>query len=93
MPTAYLLITCDLDRKSEVLEEINRLPGILESTELDAAYDILVKLNRCTAIELKDTIKSELKKIPDIKSVVTLVVIEDQDRGHNYPEDNRTASQ
>ena len=80
MPIAYVLINCDLDRKSEVMEEISQLPGILESTELDAAYDILVKLNRGTAEELRDTIKSKLKKIPDIKSIVTLVVIEDRDR-------------
>ena len=80
MPTAYVLIICDLYHKSEVMEEISRLPGILDSAELDAAYDILVKLNLETVEELKETIKGHLKKIPDIKSIVALVAIEGTDK-------------
>ena len=34
-------INCDLDHKCEVMKELNELPGILESAELDATYDIL----------------------------------------------------
>jgi DNA-binding Lrp family transcriptional regulator len=77
MPTAYVLINCD--HKSEVIKEINQLPGILESAELDAVFDILVKLNLGTVEELKETIRGPLKKIPYIKSIVTLVAIEDTD--------------
>ena len=56
MPTAYVLINCDLDH-SEVRREISQLPGVLESAELDTAYDILVKLNLGTVEELQETIK------------------------------------
>ena len=76
MPTAYLLINCDLARTREVIGQITEIPGTLECTELDAAYDILVKINMRTVDELKDVIKSKLKKIPDIKSIVALVAIE-----------------
>jgi len=58
------------------MTEIIQLPGILECTELDAAYDIIVKINLRTTDELKETIKSKLKKIPDIKSIIALVAIE-----------------
>ncbi len=81
MPTAYILINCDLSRTREVIAEITRLPGILECTELDAAYDILVKINSRTVEELKETIKSKLKKIPDIKSILALVAIEGKTEG------------
>ena len=37
MPTAYVLINCDLDHKGEVMKEISQLPGMLEFTELDAS--------------------------------------------------------
>jgi DNA-binding Lrp family transcriptional regulator len=73
MPTAYVLINCDLYHKSEVVKEISRLPGISESAELDAIYDILVKLNPVTVEELKETIDGPLKKIRYIESIVTLV--------------------
>ena len=73
MPTAYVLINCDLYHKRQVVKEISRLPGISESVELDAIYDILVKLNPVTVEELKETITGPLKKIRYIKSIVTLV--------------------
>jgi hypothetical protein len=53
--------------------KLSRLPGISESAELDAIYDILVKLNPVTIEELKETIDGPLKKIRYIKSIVTLV--------------------
>jgi DNA-binding Lrp family transcriptional regulator len=79
MPTAYVLINCDLDHKGEVSRGISQLPGVLESAELDTAYDILVKLNLGTVEELQETTNGHIKKIPHIKSIVTLVAIEDTD--------------
>ena len=80
MPIAYVLINCDLAHKSEVVKEVNQLRGILESAELDTAYDILVKLDLGTVEELKETIKGHIKKMPAIKSAVTLLAIEGTDR-------------
>jgi hypothetical protein len=75
MPTAYVLINCDLDHKDEVRMEISQLLGVLESAKLDTAYDILVKLNLGTVEELQETLKVHIKKIPHIKSIITLVAI------------------
>ena len=79
MPIAYVLINCDLDHKGEVMMEIRQLPGILESAELYAAYDILVKLDLGTVEELKETIKEHIKKMPDVRSTVMLIAIEGAD--------------
>jgi DNA-binding Lrp family transcriptional regulator len=70
MPTAYVLINCDLDHKDEVRMEISQLPGVLESPELDTAYDILVKLNLGTVEELQETIKGHIEKIPHILEIM-----------------------
>jgi DNA-binding Lrp family transcriptional regulator len=61
-PTVYVLINCDLDHKDEVMMEVSHLPGMIELAELDAAYDILVKLRVETVEELKETVKGRLKK-------------------------------
>jgi len=45
MPKAYVLINCELDHRSEVMDEITRLPGIVESAELYGAYDILSEVS------------------------------------------------
>jgi DNA-binding Lrp family transcriptional regulator len=79
MPTAYVLINCEISHKAEVIKEISQLPGIFEVAEVHGAYDILVRLNQASVEELKETIKWHLKKIPDIKSTVTLIAIESTD--------------
>jgi len=76
MPTAYVLINCDVDHKNEVMNQLDQLPGIFETVELHGACDILASLTMQSVEELKDTIKFHLKKIPDIKSTVTLIAIE-----------------
>ncbi|MGA9150539.1 MAG: Lrp/AsnC ligand binding domain-containing protein [Candidatus Nitrosopolaris sp.] len=75
-PTVYVLINCDLDHKDEVMMEVSQLPGMIELAELDAAYDILVKLRVETVEELKETVKGRLKKMPYIRNTLALVAIE-----------------
>ena len=75
-PTGYVLISCDLDHKDEVMMEVRQLPGMIELAELDAAYDILVKLMVETVEELKETVKGHLQKMPHIRNTLTLVAIE-----------------
>jgi DNA-binding Lrp family transcriptional regulator len=75
-PTAYVLINCDLDHKDEVMMEVSQLPGIIELADLDAAYDILVKLRVETVGELKEIVKGHLRKMPHIRNTLVLVAIE-----------------
>jgi DNA-binding Lrp family transcriptional regulator len=78
MPTAYVLINCDLGYEDEIISELNRLPGIIEATGVYGAYDILVKVNAETVDSLKETITWHLRRIDKIKSTLTLMVIEGQ---------------
>jgi DNA-binding Lrp family transcriptional regulator len=84
-PTAYVLINCDLDYKHEVMMNVGQLPGIIELADLDAAYDILVKLSVETFEELKETVKGHLRKMPHIRNTLVLVAIEP--RGSYVEED------
>jgi len=76
MPTAYVLINCESNRKDAVTEELRQLPGIKVVEEIHGAYDMLIRLDQASVEDLKETIKWRLKKIPDIKSTVTLIAIE-----------------
>ena len=71
-----MLINCDLDHKDEVMMNVGQLPGIIELADLDAAYDILVKLSVETFEELKETVKGHLRKMPHIRNTLVLVAIE-----------------
>jgi DNA-binding Lrp family transcriptional regulator len=76
MPTAYVLINCDANRRDAVINELHQLLSVTEVEEIHGAYDMLIKLKQGSVEELKETIKWRLKKIPDIKSTVTLIAIE-----------------
>jgi DNA-binding Lrp family transcriptional regulator len=78
MPTAYVLINCDLGYEDDIINELNRLPSIIEATGVYGAYDILVKVNAETVDSLKETITWHLRRIDKIKSTLTLMVIEGQ---------------
>ena len=78
MPTAYVLINCDLGYEDEIINELNKLPGIVEATGVYGAYDILVMVNAETIDTLKETITWHLILIDKIKSTLTLMVIEGQ---------------
>jgi DNA-binding Lrp family transcriptional regulator len=78
MPSAYVLINCDLGYEDEIINELNKLPGIVEATGVYGAYDILVKVNSETIDTLKETITWHLRRIDKIKSTLTLMVIEGQ---------------
>jgi DNA-binding Lrp family transcriptional regulator len=78
MPTAYILINCDLGYEDEIINDLNKLPGIVEATGVYGAYDILVKANAETIDALKETITWQLRRIDKIKSTLTLMVVEGQ---------------
>ena len=45
MPTAYVLINCDLGSEEEILLEIKKLPGVSEVSSINGVYDIIVKIS------------------------------------------------
>ena len=48
MPTAYVLINCDLGSEEEILQEIRKLPGVSEVSGVYGVYDIIVKISADT---------------------------------------------
>jgi hypothetical protein len=44
MPSAYVLITCELGYEDKTMSKLNKLTGV-DATRLDGAYDIIAKIN------------------------------------------------
>ncbi len=78
MPSAYVLINCDLGSEDAVIKEINALKGVKEVKGTYGVYDIVVKVEGGTMEELKDTITWKIRRMPKVRSTVTLIVIEGQ---------------
>lgn len=78
MPTAYVLINCDLGSEEEILQEIKKLSGVSEVSGVYGVYDIIVKISADTMDKLRETITWHVRRIDKVRSTLTMIVIEGQ---------------
>ena len=62
MPTAYVLINCDLGSEEEIIKELKKLPDILEVNGVYGVYDIILKIKSDTMDKLKGNYHMACKK-------------------------------
>lgn len=78
MPSAYVIIICDLGHEEEVIKQLLKLKDVKEIYGTFGVYDIIVKVVSDSMESLRYTITADIIKIPQIRSKVTLVAIEGQ---------------
>ena len=78
MPSAYVLITSDLGSEENIIKEIRGLDNVKEVEGTYGVYDIIVKVESNSMEALKNTITSKIRSIPQVRSTLTLMVIEGQ---------------
>lgn len=76
MPTAYVLINCDLGSEEGIIDEIKKLPNVVEVSGVYGVYDIIVRLQADLMDKLRETITWKLRKIEKVRSTLTMLVIE-----------------
>lgn len=77
MPSAYVLITCELGSEDQVVDNLNKLTGV-DATRLDGSYDLIAKVEAESIENLMKTIGFDIKKLDRIQATLTLTVVEDQ---------------
>ncbi|MPZ06320.1 MAG: Lrp/AsnC family transcriptional regulator [Nitrososphaeraceae archaeon] len=78
MPTAYVLINCDLGSEEEILKELRRLNEVVELSGVYGVYDIIVKIRGDSMDKLRETITWHVRRIDKVRSTLTMIVIEGQ---------------
>ncbi len=78
MPTAYVLINCDLGSEEEIINELKKLPGTVEVSGVYGVYDIIAKVQSDSMDKLRETITWHVRKIDKVRSTLTMIVIEGQ---------------
>ena len=76
MPSAYVLVVCDLGYEDQTVKDLNTIAGV-DATRLAGAYDIIAKVNAESTERLSKTIGLDIKKLDRIQSTLTLIVNED----------------
>jgi DNA-binding Lrp family transcriptional regulator len=78
MPTAYVLINCDLGSEEEIIKELKKLPEAVEVSGVYGVYDIIAKIRSDTMDKLRETITWHARRIDKVRSTLTMIVIEGQ---------------
>ena len=85
MPTAYVLINCDLGSEEEIIREVKKLSEVIEVSGVYGVYDIVVKIKSDTMDKLRETITWHVRRIDKVRSTLTMIVIEGQgDKGKKH---------
>ena len=76
MAVAIVLINTEAGAESEIFEKLKTYPQVSEIYVVYGVYDIVVKVESDSLESLKDFISSTIRKIPKIKSTLTMIVLE-----------------
>lgn len=78
MKRAYVLINCDLGREENILETLRKIKSVKEAHGTFGAYDIIAEVSAKSAEDLRENITWKIRKLPDIRSTLTLTSVEGQ---------------
>ncbi|HEY9399703.1 MAG TPA: Lrp/AsnC family transcriptional regulator [Nitrososphaeraceae archaeon] len=76
MPTAYILINYEIGTEDRILNRLKNLSGVVEVSELNGIYDIIVKISSDNLDNIKETIIKHIRTIKTIRSTMTLIITE-----------------
>ncbi len=81
MPTAYVLLNCDLGSENEIIKKIKQVPEVIEVNGVFGVYDIIVRVSSDDMDKLREIITWNIRKIDKVRSTLTMIVIEGQGEG------------
>ncbi|MGC8974601.1 MAG: Lrp/AsnC family transcriptional regulator [Thermoprotei archaeon] len=76
MPEAIVLINTNIGTEEEVMNELLKIEGVSEAYIVYGVYDIVVKIKAPTTEALKEIISSKIRKISNVRSTLTMIVVE-----------------
>ena len=75
MESLYVLINCDLGAEVDIIKELTKISEVSEVRGTYGVYDIFVKLQAQSSSILENIITAKVRRIPKIRSTVTLTPI------------------
>ena len=78
MPTAYVLINCDLGSEDDIIKELKKLPEVVEVSGVFGVYDIIVRIRSDSMDTLREVVTWNVRRIDKVRSPLTMMVLEGQ---------------
>ena len=78
MAHAFITIHCLKSDEDIVLKKLQEIPEVVEADVLLGSYEIICKLAAPTYNDISDVVSKKIRKVPEIKSTITINVINKQ---------------
>ena len=76
MPSAFVLVNAEIGSEDEVLTDLKKTTGVTGAWIVYGVYDIVAKVEADTMDELKETITSNIRGLENVRSTLTMIVVE-----------------
>ena len=76
MPIAFVFINSESGAEDELVEELKKIENVVEAHGVYGVYDVVVKVKADTMDELKDMIHLKIRTLDNVRSTLTMIVIE-----------------
>jgi DNA-binding Lrp family transcriptional regulator len=77
MPRAYVLLNVESGSEDIVLKTIRSIGMVEEAFVSYGVYDLIIRVKADTMEELKDSVTHKIRMIPQVRSTLTLIMIEE----------------
>lgn len=78
MVQAYIMIHCNHSHESHVIENLKKIPEVIETNVLVGSYELICKIIAPTYDDISEIIGKKIRKLEHIKSTITLNIVGNQ---------------
>lgn len=75
MTSAFILITTEVGSEATVHDLLNEIPEVIKTDKVYGVYDIIALIEAETLQALKELLSYRIRRISEIKSTITMIVI------------------
>ena len=77
MPRAYVLFNVESGSEDAVLKQLRNLSNVEEAYVSYGVYDLVIRVTANTMEELKDAVTHKIRTIKQVRSTLTLIMMEE----------------
>ena len=75
MSKAFVAIHCETGKENPIIRKLMEVKGVSKVTGTLGLYDIIIKVEAADSMTLEKIITKEVRKIPNVLTTMTLMVI------------------
>jgi DNA-binding Lrp family transcriptional regulator len=74
---AFIFLNAEVGAEDELIQELKKIKNVTAVFIIYGVYDVVVKIEAETMEKLKMVVTSQIRKLSNIRSTLTLIVSED----------------